>query len=230
MWPEMRWWLVAGWIVGCACLAAAAPSSDEIRDAARTIIEADNYQTEWPGAARDDEIGPGRNRRLARDGTTRRSRTRDRTATEPADWGGIGRVLFWIVVTGLVLFVIVAIAQEVARRRAQPNVKRAGGTVPTRSAPTDAPLASFQRLALDGRFDEALHAIYLTAVRSIGVTDDSWTGREILRKIKLSAESRGALSELTRAVEVSRFGGGSVDEATYQTALALLPKVKRSAA
>ena len=218
-----------GWIVLCGGFVSAQPDGREIRDAARRVLSSGGYQTEWPVRR------PRAPTVFERDVETERERPRPNPDDSAESWSGdgpewstIGRVLFWIAVAVFAAFVLGSIFVEVQRKKGQANLRHT--PVQPIATPRPAPVPDYERLAGEGRYDEALHAVYLTAVRRLGVTDDSWTGREILAKAGIAGEARRALSEITRAVEFSRFGGQPADEAGYRAALAHLPHVQRGAA
>jgi hypothetical protein len=75
-------------------------------------------------------------------------------------------------------------------------------------------------LARDGRFAEAMHALLLQSVAEIrGRLDariaDSLTSREILRRVRLTAEGASALREIILSVEWTYFGEHPADASDY---------------
>jgi hypothetical protein len=78
-----------------------------------------------------------------------------------------------------------------------------------------------ERLAAEGRWGEALHALLLQAIRHLTAGSPvalraSYTSRELLRLVPLSGEARQAFAGLVRAVELSLFGGAPVGPDEYR--------------
>ncbi|HLG88285.1 MAG TPA: DUF4129 domain-containing protein [Alphaproteobacteria bacterium] len=75
-------------------------------------------------------------------------------------------------------------------------------------------------LARDGRFAEAMHALLLQSVMEIrsrldARIADSLTSREILRRVRLTAEGAAALREIILSVEWTYFGEHPADASDY---------------
>ena len=81
-------------------------------------------------------------------------------------------------------------------------------------------LSRAQRLARDGRFDEAVHVLLLTATdilaarRNLLISNER-TSRELLRELPINEDERSRFRHLVQAVELSLFGGRPVTEADY---------------
>jgi hypothetical protein len=78
-----------------------------------------------------------------------------------------------------------------------------------------------ERLAAEGRWGEALHALLLQAIRHLTAGSPvalraSYTSRELLRLVPLPGEARQAFAGLVRAVELSLFGGAPVGPDEYR--------------
>lgn len=76
-------------------------------------------------------------------------------------------------------------------------------------------------LAMQGRFDEAVHALLLVSIQEISdrkheLVTPALTSREIAALPQLSALARGIFSGITQVVEHSRFGGHGIGEAEFQ--------------
>ncbi len=81
------------------------------------------------------------------------------------------------------------------------------------------------RLAGEGRYAEAIHALLLAAIRHFAersrvAVQPSRTSRELVRLLPLGPELREAFTELVRAVELSLFGGVAVGREEYERSLA----------
>jgi len=77
-------------------------------------------------------------------------------------------------------------------------------------------LAEADALAEAGRFDEAVHLLLYRSVEDIegrrpGLVRPAMTSRELAEARDLPAAARGAFSRIARAVEISLFGGRSID-------------------
>jgi hypothetical protein len=91
------------------------------------------------------------------------------------------------------------------------------------------------RLAAEGRYAEAVHALLLAAIRHFAArsrvaVEPSRTSRELVRLLPLGAETRAAFSDLVRTVELSLFGGASVSREEYERSLARFQDLTRRAA
>ena len=83
-------------------------------------------------------------------------------------------------------------------------------------------LSEAERLAAEGRYSEAAHALLLAVIQYLARRpgariDAASTSREILRNLPraLASDQRDALAELVGQVEVSWFGGRSLGAADY---------------
>src|SRR5690242_6411917 len=82
-------------------------------------------------------------------------------------------------------------------------------------------LAEADRLAAEGRFDEAVRTLLHRSIEDIeervpNSIRKAQTSREIARMPQLPVQVRGAFAPITRAVEESWFGGRPIDAARYQ--------------
>jgi hypothetical protein len=135
----------------------------------------------------------------------------------------LGKVIFTVLlgVTG-VLIVSWIVREVVARRRRSAPLKPVQLVVAA-AGPGRSP-ASFDdaaRLAGEGRYAEAVHALLLAAIRHFAEraktpVQASRTSRELVRVLPLSPDAREAFAELVRTVELSLFGGGEVAAEDYE--------------
>lgn len=82
-------------------------------------------------------------------------------------------------------------------------------------------LADADALAAEGRFDEAVHLLLYRSVADIegrrpGLVRPAMTSRELAAAHDLPGVARDAFSRIARAVEISLFGGRSIDGAAWQ--------------
>jgi hypothetical protein len=92
------------------------------------------------------------------------------------------------------------------------------------SGPTVVP-SDIERFAAEGRYTEAVHAMFLVTVRQLvarnvlTLTPDT-TARETLRSMRAEGAGRSAFTVLVEAVEISIFGGEELDRATFERCFA----------
>lgn len=82
-------------------------------------------------------------------------------------------------------------------------------------------LAEADALAAEGRFAEAAHLLLYRSVEDIegrrpGLVRPAMTSRDLAETRDLPAVARDAFSRIARAVEISLFGGRSIDAAAWQ--------------
>jgi len=106
----------------------------------------------------------------------------------------------------------------------EPAAARSVPKAPERPAPTHDP----ERLAQQGRFADAIHALLLRAIDEIdaGRARPALTSRELLRRSRLGREARGALGALVAAVEWGHFGAKPVGPDDYEASLAAYRRLR----
>lgn len=82
-------------------------------------------------------------------------------------------------------------------------------------------LAEADALAAEGRFAEAVHLLLYRSVEDIegrrpGLVQPAMTSRDLAETRDLPAVARDAFSRIARAVEISLFGGRSIDAGAWQ--------------
>jgi hypothetical protein len=149
----------------------------------------------------------------------------------------IGKVVFIVLIVVVVLLLVGWIGQAIVRRRREaPAAEVAaegaeGEAVRGREPAFD----EATRLAAEGRYAEAVHALLLAAIRHFAERSrvsiqPSRTSRELVRLLPLGAEAREAFSDLVRTVELSLFGGAPVGQEEYEQSLARFRDLTRRAA
>jgi hypothetical protein len=83
-------------------------------------------------------------------------------------------------------------------------------------------LAEADALAAEGRFAEAVHLLLYRSVEDIegrrpGLVKPAMTSRDLAEAQDLPTIARDAFSRIARAVEISLFGGRSIDAGAWQT-------------
>lgn len=210
-------------------------SPDDVRQKAREALADSRYQRNLP--QHEEKAGPG--------GRRHRPRFKDQ-AGEEEDLGPdvsipkIGAGAFLAKVVFIVLFVVIGllivgwILRAILDRRRRIGGEAAPpGTAPAASAPR-LPLSfdDASRLAAEGRYAEAVHALLLAAIRHFAerartTVQPSRTSRELVRVLPLGPEAREAFSELVRTVELSLFGGADVTAEDYERSLARFQALTR---
>lgn len=148
----------------------------------------------------------------------------------------VGTVLGWLVIGAAIIgvafvlnYVLRAVldaqakpgARSAAAPRSSPVRKRAIAPPPQPAAPAERPdLAMADRLAQEGRFTEAIHALLLTALdflaqRQGRTLDPALTGREAAAELAVPTPQRTVLRQLVAAVERALFAGHTPDADTY---------------
>jgi len=142
--------------------------------------------------------------------------------------GGPLEILFWAAVGFAVGFLIFYIVREVRGARWASRSRGADG----QDAPTPAwrpnaayarlQLAEADRLASEGRFDEAAHHLLLHGIQDVQdrrprSIRPALTSREITRLPVLPETARAPLQTLTQVVEESLFGGRRLGAAEFES-------------
>jgi hypothetical protein len=190
----------------------AAPDGETVDEAVRAVYERGEYQSDLPGlkANRQGRDGPDIDLDLQGEldlppvtGEQRRT---------------VGSAVLWIlafVFSAIALFWLFHVWTE--RRRAA-LAAPSGAVVKTPDAGrAPAPIPDAERLAGEGRYAEAIHAILLAVLaRFASRLRPAWTAREASRAI-----GRKELRGLVQLVEVTLFGGRTATREDYERALAL---------
>jgi hypothetical protein len=190
-------------------VAAAGGSAGDVRAGARAILGRPGYQTELPLGERT----PSAPRRVARAAPAPAFPNVPALGLSPSFAAGFAWGL-----AGLLL--AAGLAWMLMSLRLPPRKPRAGRAVAKSRPKTDqgpaapAPVADFERLAAQGRFGEAIHALLLRALTRVSLAP-ALTGREALEVPSLGAEVRTALAPLVREVERVWFAGGTALQDDY---------------
>jgi hypothetical protein len=129
------------------------------------------------------------------------------------------------------LLVVLLVTSSRTRAPRERPVPAATPTAPTPGAVEDAFIPDHARLAAEGRFEEAIHALLLLAIQRLRATartgvDAGMTSREIARGPTLGPDAREALGRIVRAVEITLFGGRPAGEHEYRSCAADLAFVE----
>lgn len=191
-----------------------------IGDRARAVLADPRYQHGFPSLPQGSETGPpGRSRRYPGDIAP--------GDVDPAP--SLSRVPLSALSTFAVILGAVVVAAGVGwllgLRRMRPGPAappvpdpEGDGTLLRRGKMTG---DEADRLAAEGRWADALHALLLQAIRSLSERSPtplppSFTSRELLALAPLSGEARQAFAAMVRAVEGAWFGGLPVGPEDYR--------------
>lgn len=193
----------------------------EVQAKARAVLADPRYQRELPAHAPPADLRQARGRFPAG-----RSSPEVRVALPALGAGAfLARVIFIVLLVVGVLLVLFWLLRALILR---------GGPARTDTDETEEPAAdtaerepAFEdaaRLAGEGRYAEAIHALLLAAIRHFAersrvAVQPSRTSRELVRLLPLGPELREAFTELVQAVELSLFGGVAVGREEYERSL-----------
>jgi uncharacterized protein DUF4129 len=198
--------------------AGPAPSAAELRARARAVLADPGYQRAAPAvvsAPEPDAPGP------------RPIGVRVPVSAAVAPIGALAHLLFYVfLAVGLVLVLAwLARALLPRRRRGSSEPGAAAEPAPAAAPEGETSLAEALRLAAEGRYGEAVHALLLAAIgqlsaRATTPPPPSRTSRELARSLPLKGDSRIAFAELVAAVERSLFGGAALGPDDFERGLA----------
>lgn len=209
-------------------------SADGVREKARAALAGGKYQRVLPQHEAQDDPQKRHDWRSRRAPGGEGIEAPDVSIPSMGAGAFLGKVIFIVLIVVVVLLIGGWIAREVLERR-----RRSGagtGQAPEADA-ADAPrlVLSFDdasRLAAEGRYAEAVHALLLAAIRHFAersrtAIQPSRTSRELVRTLPLGPEAREAFGELVRTVELSLFGGAPVGAEDYERNLARFQALTR---
>lgn len=142
----------------------------------------------------------------------------------PIPWGvfgGLGTVVFWVLVAGGLVLLLVWLGGELVSRwkkDAPPSLEVATAR---RRDDAEAATGDPRAEAARGRYDAAIHALLRLSVqrlvtRSALSEQPSRTSRELQRELALEGAAGDSFGALVRAVEISHFGGVTVGRDEYE--------------
>ncbi len=195
------------------------PPPEAVRRAVDAVYADPSIQRVLPGAV-PVEVDPDYDR------SPRRARRGSGESVLGVDGGRFATVLLWgvgLVVAGVVVALIAQAVADRRRRAAGRGTSGAAGT-PIAEGPVPPPIGDAERLAAEGRYAEAVHALLLRVVRDLTVDGSpvppTFTSRETHARAAMSPPRRAAFGALVDAVERSLFGGRAVDAAAFEAARA----------
>jgi hypothetical protein len=142
--------------------------------------------------------------------------------------GPLFRVLFWVAVAAVVLWIAIALARAVLDYRRQRVRQRIGGLVLDRadaslrpaSGQVQALLEEADRLAAEHRFSEAAHVLLFRTIADLQgrrprALRPALTSRDIARLDEIPAQALRAFQVIVDRVERSFFGGRDLGPADF---------------
>lgn len=147
----------------------------------------------------------------------------------------IGQVVFFVLIVVVVLLFVGWLGQSFVRRRREAPSDEGVQDADEAAREREPVFDDAARLAAEGRYAEAVHALLLASIRHFAersrvAIQPSRTSRELVRLLPLGAEAREAFSDLVRTVELSLFGGAPVGREEYEQSLARFRDLTRRAA
>jgi len=196
-----------------AGLLVAAPAP-EPRDAARSILARNGFQTRLPHEGKATEATEGS---AWNGGATGEVETSSPPLVIPVPSPALFLfVLAVLIAVALALFLRGIPSARPGAIEPPPSSARAA---PRRAA---AAIPDADALARQGRFAEAIHALLLRALSELGrrpggaLPPAALTSREVLRSASVAAEVRAALAPIVVAVEWAHFGGRLAGRDDYE--------------
>lgn len=215
--PPRRSLRVCALVLGLGALAGSAPlcaqeqlsvsEPEGVSARARRILADPTFQRELPSEAERRERAA---RRARGDATEPRSSRRAPDLGFPAggDSGALRKLIGWIALGGIAVFVLVRLAAAFGDARARRRADAIAAPHAAREKPSPPPSSSARELLEAGRTAEALHALLVELLRELAPhAPASRTSRELVREIELDEKRRTALASLARTVERGRFAG-----------------------
>ncbi len=141
------------------------------------------------------------------------------------EWSGpVLKYLLWALAAVLALLLayrlLPGFAAWVDARRARAPVEGAPQPGIAEASAARARLADADALAAEGRFAEAVHLLLFRSVDDIalqrpGLVQPALTARDLAAASALPVPARGAFAQIARAVEISLFGGRTIDRGVW---------------
>ena len=190
------------WLLTMPILASAA-SPEEVQNAVKAALSDRSIQRSFPVLPVMKEPDP--------------------PSTLQTDGGEVAELLLWILVGAVVLLLLVWLTRNLSRPKGTTHSEEPEEDLPDSERLTDATLSEADRLAAEGRFEEATHTLLqasLVRLDKRAAIPMSMTSREVLRSATLTEPGRGALKAMIVLVERSHFGDATLDADGYARARA----------
>ena len=209
--------------------------SSEVRARARAALEDPRFQRALP--SHDESADPKRRRADETGAPGGGGDPLDVSLPVLGAGAVLGKVIFIVLLVVAGVLIVGWIGRELlARRRgADPRTGPEAEASPASTVERALVFDDAARLAGQGRYAEAVHALLLAAIRHFAersrtAVQPSRTSRELVRLLPLGPEAREAFAELVRTVELSLFGGAAVGAEDYERNLARFQALTRRTA
>jgi hypothetical protein len=217
-------------LAGAALLSPPAGARSEpaagVPERARAILADSRYQTHLPQHEAPQDLAEGQGQPQFPSSSARLPEV-----VGPVIGAGaaLTRIVFMVVAVAVVVLILAWLVQTLSQRMArgresaedEAEVKVKGeDSGPQRELDVE----DATRLAAEGRYGEAIHALLLAAIHHFSArarltVQPSRTSRELARLLPLSGDSRAKFNELVLAVERTLFGGEPAGPEDYQRSL-----------
>jgi hypothetical protein len=232
---------LAAFLLAGALLLGAAPAGAQTEDAeveakVREVLKDPRFQRELP---RHEEVTDLKESRRNSDGPVIDGGGAQVAVPTVGAAAALGKFFFIVLLVVAVLLLVGWLVTTLGQRwwKREPETGTAIPKVGSEGAARvqEPAFDEATRLAAEGRYAEAVHALLLAAIRHFAERSrvsiqPSRTSRELVRLLPLGAEAREAFSELVRTVELSLFGGAPVEREEYEQSLARFRDLTRRAA
>lgn len=199
-----------------------------VEQARRSVLD-DAYQPELPGGAAGGSgaRAVGMPRRTAGGELADRdhpARVDARDHDEPRTLSTLMSIVMWGMIIVIAVLGAAWLAAELSRYggdAALPPDRERAARIAAAGAILEQPLEDADELARRGRFAEAIHTLLLRTLRELARSAavevaPASTSREILARVPLLADARGALAGLITTVEITHFGEQPANADDYE--------------
>jgi hypothetical protein len=221
-----RLWLAVALILALGAAAApatAAENTTSVRKDIETILSSGNYQRNWPDAPSTQSAGGSSNSRSDSGAAPEVFRFSWKLHLDPVQAGTAVKI---IVVVAIIVFAAILLSNIFRRRRPDQDAETAAEPAGTEEQlPPLSPLEDIERLARDGRLEEAVHLLLLRFIEDIrertqAALRPALTSREVLARTTLPDDAKSGFSHVVASVEHSHFGGQPISRETFEQCLA----------
>jgi hypothetical protein len=188
-------------------LAGNAASEFDPKETAREILEHPSYQKEL--------IAPPKSNLSPIDSVPEEV---------PRTIGAFSRVMLYLGIGLLVGFALIWAAAYLQDHKKQPDTLTAPAEEDAGRAAIDPSLQQVEDLAEAKRFEEAVHGLFLLAVKRLSAmrkkpTPEALTSRELVPVLPRTSKEKERFKHLVSVVELSLFGGRPVNRASFDRCL-----------
>jgi len=191
---------------------------------ARAILADSRYQTHLPKHETPQDLAEGQGQPQFPSSS---ARLPDVAVPVISAGAALVRIVFIVVAVAVAALVLAWMVQALVQRmgRGRTSAESEAEVKGEEAGPRrELDVEDATRLAAEGRYGEAIHALLLAAIQHFAArarltVQPSRTSRELARLLPLSGESRAKFNELVMAVERTLFGGEPAGPEDYQRSL-----------